>query len=428
VPKRVLLPALALGAAALLAVHLLLLGTYWNYSEGVYALSARLILHGGDLYGGVVGAQPPGVFLAGVGLLALHDSLEWLRFGVACLQLAAGLIAAQIVFRVTGSRLASALTPAAMLLTPWAVHEHGALTPELVALPVLLGAALVSTEERRAPLAGVLCGLLPLIKFPFAIPAVVLVMLAADARRTALWGVATLGLGLAATTLVAGVDFWRDAVVAQAQTGEKSLGVLKGFWAQAAWNVVGLAGCAVVAVWHRAASRDRRMLRTTIALTIALLITFLTNFKAGTGVNIAVPVEAALVPLAACGTVFAFRMARSRLRATPSPWIAGGCAAGLLFTVAQSASLIVSPHNPVPFLRLGSRPAWEIVMTAPQLRAAVAAARACPANVPYGGPPLVAFIAGRGIPAGQPDQFIITHAAVLSSIRDRIAAVKVVCG
>jgi hypothetical protein len=428
VPKRVLLPALALGAAALLAVHLLLQGTYWNYSEGVYALSAHLILHGGDLYGGIVGAQPPGVFLAGVGLLALHDGLEWLRFGVACLQLAAGLIAAQIVFRVTGSRLASALTPAAILLTPWAVHEHGALTPELVALPVLLGAALASTEERHAPLAGALCGLLPLIKFPFAIPAVVLVMLAADARRAAVWGVATLGLGLAATTLFAGVDFWREAVVAQTQTGDRSLGVLKGFWAQAAWNVLGLAGCAAVAVWHRAASRDQRMLRTTIGLAVALLITFLTNFKAGTGVNIAVPVEAALVPLAACGTVFAFRAGRSRVRATRSLWIAAACAAGLLFTLAQSASLIASPHNPVPFLRAGSRPAWEIVMTAPQLRTAVAAARACPAGVPYGGPPLVAFIAGREVPAGQPDQFIITHAVVLSSIRTRIAAVKVVCG
>jgi hypothetical protein len=42
--------------------------------------------------------------------------------------------------RVTGNRIATALTPAAMLLTPWAVHEHGALTPELVALPVMMSA------------------------------------------------------------------------------------------------------------------------------------------------------------------------------------------------------------------------------------------------------------------------------------------------
>ena len=164
----VLLGGLVLGAAALVAVHLALLDTYWDYSEGVYALSAHMMLHGIALYSGIVGAQPPGVFLTGVVLLAIHDGLEWLRFGVACLQLGAGLIAAQIVLRITGNRLASILTPAAMLLTPWAVHEHGALTPELAALPVLMGAALLSTEERYAPLAGLLCGLLPIFKLPFA--------------------------------------------------------------------------------------------------------------------------------------------------------------------------------------------------------------------------------------------------------------------
>lgn len=73
---RILGPGLLLGVATLLAVHLLLLHTYWNYSEGVYALTAQQMLHGGDLYGRIVGAQPPGVFLVGVGLLAIHDSLE----------------------------------------------------------------------------------------------------------------------------------------------------------------------------------------------------------------------------------------------------------------------------------------------------------------------------------------------------------------
>ena len=144
---RLLIAAVAAGFAALVAVHLLLLHTYWDYSEGVYALSSRLILHGADLYGQMVGAQPPGVFVAGAVLLAIHDSLEWLRFGVAIFQLGAGLIAAQIVYRVTGNRLATVLTPAAMLFTPWAVHEHGALTPELVALPVMLGATLASVES-----------------------------------------------------------------------------------------------------------------------------------------------------------------------------------------------------------------------------------------------------------------------------------------
>ncbi len=416
----VLLSGLGLGAVALVAVHVLLYNTYWDYSEGVYALSAHLMLHGDGLYTSIVGAQPPGVFLVGVVLLAVHDTLEWLRFGVACLQLVAGLIAGQIVLRITANRLASVLTTAGTLLTPWAVHEHGALTPELVALPLLMGAALLSADERHARVTGVLCGLLPMIKVPFVIPALVLVTLSADPRRSARWGLATLVLALASTTLVAGGSFWRDVFVAQTQTGYRSLGVLKGFWAQAGWNVLGLLVCAALAVRYFGLARDKRILRTTLGLAVALIVTLMTNFKQGTGLNITVPVEAALVPLAACGTVFAFRAARS-------PWVPIICCCALAFTLAQSISLIASPRHSVPFLRAGSRPAWGVAMTASQLRAAVATARTCPSGVPYSGPPLIAFVAGRQMPAGQPDQFIVPRASALASVRAKVAAVKHVC-
>lgn len=425
-----LLGGLVLGTLTLVVVHLLLHNTYWNYSEGVYALTAHLMLHGGDLYGRIVGAQPPGMFLAGVALLAIHDSLEWLRLGVACLQLGAGLIAGQIVLRITGSRLGGVLTPAAILLTPWAVHEHGALTPELVALPVMLGAALLSADDRRAVTAGLLCGVLPLIKVPFVIPAVVLIALSRAPRRTAAWAVVTLGAGLAATTLFAGTDFWRDAFFAQTQTGGRSLGLLKGFWAQAGWNVLGLLFCAAVIVRYRASTGNQPLLRATLGLAAANAITFLTNFKQGTGLNITVPVEAGLVPLAACGAIFAFRSARTVRPAgnTRSALVAAACGLAIAFTLAQSASLIASPRNPVPFLRAGSRPAWEITMTRPQLSAAVTAARACPAAVPYGGPPLIAFLANRSVPADQPDEFITTRAPTLSRVASRLAAVKRICG
>jgi hypothetical protein len=157
------------------------------------------MLHGAGLYTSFAGAQPPGVFLVGTVLLAIHDSLEWLRFAVACLQLGAGVIAGAMVLRITGSRVAAIATPALVLLTPWAVHEHGALTPELVALPVLLGAAFAGGSGRRPALVGVLCGLLPLIKVPFAIPAVVVVALSGDWRQAGLWAVGTLAIGLGLT-------------------------------------------------------------------------------------------------------------------------------------------------------------------------------------------------------------------------------------
>jgi hypothetical protein len=429
---RVVIPGLVAGGAALVAVHLLLLHTYWDYSEGVYALSAHLLLNGADLYRGIVGAQPPGVFAAGAILLAVHDSLEWLRLGIGLLQLGAGLIAAAIVYRITASRITAILTPAAVLLTPWAVHEHGALTPELVSLPFMLGAALASADDRRGPLAGVLCGLLVLIKLPFAIPAVAILAFAGDRRRAVIWAGLTVIVGFGLTTALAGEAFWRDVVIAQTHTGVRSLGLLKGFWAQAGWNVLGLLIAGAAAVVLRDQAADARLLRAILVLAVANVITFLTNFKSGTGLNVTVPVEASLVPLALCGTVFAWRSARTRARAGAGAGVrprltATACLLGLAFTFAQSVSLIASPHNPIPFLRAFSAPAWEILMTRPQLDAAVTAARRCPSGAPYGGPPLIALMAGRRPPADQADSFLPTHSVTLAAVAAQIRATPGVC-
>src|SRR4051812_40124369 len=57
-----------LGALVLAALHSWRGIEYWNYSEGVYAYTSRLFLHGGDLYGHTVVAQPPWEFLFGAGV------------------------------------------------------------------------------------------------------------------------------------------------------------------------------------------------------------------------------------------------------------------------------------------------------------------------------------------------------------------------
>jgi hypothetical protein len=219
-------------------------------------------------------------------------------------------------------------------------------------------------------------------------------------------------------------------VTAQTHTGVRSPGLLKGFWAQAGWNVLGLLVAAVIAGIGRAGARDRPLLNASLVLAVANVITFLTNFKVGTGLNVTVPVEASLVPLAAIGTVFAFRAAR---QATPTrlargPVLAVLCVAGAAFTLAQSVSLIASPHNPIPFLRAFSAPAWEITMTSRQLEASVAAARACPPGAPYGGAPLIAMIANRLPPAGQPDGFLPLHSSTLAAVAAQIRAARGVCG
>ncbi|MEA2404859.1 MAG: hypothetical protein QOE08_1506, partial [Thermoleophilaceae bacterium] len=99
--------AVALGVGALVALQLARGDGYWSYSEGVYALTSRMLLHGADVYGSVSAAQPPALFLVGAGLLAIHDSIEWLRLAIGVFQLGGALLAGWIVWRITASRLAA---------------------------------------------------------------------------------------------------------------------------------------------------------------------------------------------------------------------------------------------------------------------------------------------------------------------------------
>ena len=413
---RDLAAAVGGGIVALVAVHLILRGTYWDYSEGVYALTAHLWLHGHALYRDVVGAQPPGVFVVGAALLALKDALEFLRAGVAGLQLVGGLAASIIVWRLTANRVGAILAAPAVLLTPWAIHEHGALTPELIAVPLLLWAALFSVSTRRAAVTGLLCGLLPLVKVPYILPAIVLLACSADRRRSIRWAAATLAAGVLATALLAGEAAWRDVIYAQTQSGYRPLHVIVGYWAQSGWNLAGLLIAAGLIWRHRALIADRRLLRTTFALAVAMLLTFVANAKQGTALNVTVPVEAALMPLAVCGAVLVARQGARN-------WEALLCAAALLFAAVQSASLLIAPSDPAPFVRVASRfGGLGESMSPSQLRASVARARSCAPRLSFSGPPFIAWVAARHMPANEPDQFIISHAPILAAKRAAVDA------
>jgi hypothetical protein len=416
---------LLLGTGTLFGLHFALLHTYWDYSEGVYALTAHLMLHGHGLYSQVVGAQPPGVFLTGAALLAIHDGLESLRLGVAALQLIGGLISAGVVWRLTGNRLAAALTAPLSLLTPWAVHEHGALIPELVGIPAMLGAVALASSDRYAPLAGVLCGLAPLVKLPFLIPAAAIVLTSAAPRRSGMWALTFLILGAGVTTLLGGSAAWRDAVYAQTSVGVRGLAGLKGYWAQAAWNLVGLVVAAAVSIRYRARALEPGLYRVATAFALAALVTLLGTFKQGTSLDILTLAEAGLIPLAVSGLAFVAQGVRERIR--PARIFAVAGAAGLALVLGQSASLLLAPDDPRPFLRPGSHRAWAVVMSAAQTRSAVARARSCPPGVAYAGPPLIAYLADRKMPDNQPDQFIVPRSSALRGVAARVRSTRPVC-
>jgi hypothetical protein len=397
----------AVGAIVLALLHSDRGRALWDFSEGVYALTSRLLLHGGDLYGHVVVAQPPGLFVFGGSALAVHDDIEWLRLCVGAWQLLAGVLCARIVWRLTGgNRAATVLTAPVALLLPWNLHEHGALTPELIAPPLLLGAALLASRPstRAAGDAGVLAALAVAVKLPYALPALVIVLLAANRRRALAWAAITLAVEAAAAFAVFGDGLWRYIVTAQSHSGWQSAHAVLRIWGQEGWNLLGLVVAATVALLCRRRLSDAPLLRVNAGLALAMLATLLTNLKHGTQLNIVAPIELSLLPLAVAGVVAAGR-SRRRIAFVPA-------AAALVLVAAQSISLLVAPQpTAFPFLYPTS-PAgtWQRGYSGAQVDTLEREARACPPGPYGGGLSYVAFLARREMPDGQPDTYL-THAS-----------------
>jgi len=405
----------AAALALLLAVLLELARGHadWGPSEGVYALTSRLLLHGGDLYGGLIASQPPWTYLFGAGALGIHDSLDTLRLACGLLQVVTGLLAAEAVWRLTANRFAAIAAAGLVLVTPWATHQHGLLLPEQLGAPLLLGAAMLAARPATARAAGVLAGGAVFAKLPFAVPAALLIA-ASPARRTAArWAACAIVAQAAAFTALFGIEFWRQIITAQVQAGN-GLELQVGAWAQASWTLLALVVFAAVALWLRAQAREPALLRTVAAAAVGALAMTITIVKPGTGLNVVVPSEPLLATLAVAGVVWALR---TTLR-VPAALAAG--ALGLLL-LAQSASLLLDPLDPRPFHRpLSSSPGWKVRHSRSEMNGLVAAAERCPRGTVYAGPPLVAFIARRRVPADQPDAFIVAHAERYAAVLARL--------
>jgi len=404
-----------IGALVLVALHFWRGIEYWNYSEGVYAYTSRLFAHGGDLYGHIVVAQPPWQFIFGAGALEIHDSLTFLRLAVGLAQLGAGVLAAIAVWRLTENPWATAFAPALTLLTPWALHEHGALTPELLAPPVLLGAALLAARPNTAGYAGALAAVAPFLKWPYALAVIAIVLFSAAPKKAFVGAAIATVVQAVAFTAIFGFGLWDDTVIAQLSSGRRGLDVLKGVWGQSFWSLIGLVALAAL-LWHkRAQLLDRPLAKVLGALAVAMLATLITNTKDGTGLNVIVPIEVVLVPLAL-----------SAVAITSLRWIAP---IALAFTLAQSLSLVLSPNTATPFIYPGShRGAWGRDSDAAQVEAAVAKAEACPPGVVYGGPPFIALLAHRAMPDEQPDQFLPSRSTHLADVQKAMDAVQPRCG
>lgn len=426
---RLLVAWLVLAAATLVALAAWQGQSYWEYSDGVYSLSARQLLEGQALYRDFAGAQPPPLYLLGAGALALSDTPAAIRVLMALCEAATSLLVLIAVRRLTGRPGIALVAALACFVTPWALREHAQLLPETVAAPLLMGAALAAGRRGGAVAAGVLGALAASFKVVLVLPALAIV-LATRERRRGLSGLAAAGAALGlAFLLIFGEPLWSNVVAAQAQTGRAALSHVVGLWAQAGWTLAGLLLLAALAWPRRSAITDPDLVgrpqtflddplaRTLLAASLGSLLLLGTLLKHGSYLTVVVVAEPPLLCLAASG-IAAVLGDRARSRDVAA-WRARAVAAAAAVTllVAQATSLLLAPEDPVLFTRPLAASGPSRVLSDAEVARIAAAIRRCPAGSTYAGPPYLAFVAGRAIVGSQPDQFMIHNAASLEHFR-----------
>lgn len=422
---RLLVVWATITAALLLALALWQGESYWEYSDGVYSLSARQLLDGQALYRDFAAAQPPSLYYLAAGALAISDSPAAIRVLMALCEAVVSLQVLIAVLRLTRWPGAALCAGAASLLVPWALREHAQLLPETLAAPLLMGAALAAGRRATSALAGVLAALAVTVKLAFVIPALAIVLLARSVRR-ATTAFAAAGLAaIVACALLFGEPLWTNVVRAQAQTGRASAGHVLRLWSQGGWNLLALVVLAALAWRGRAAIADRALARSLLAASLGSLLLLATLVKHGSYLTVIVVAEPPLLCLAACGVATAPQVrgatpGRHRLRLAL-------VAAALALLVAQAGSLLVSPDDPRLFTRplAASGPARPL--SSGEVRRAVAELRRCPRDSASAGAPYLAFVAGRPIAGSQPDRFIIEAAPILAPFRAAARAAPAIC-
>lgn len=396
-------------ALGLLVVALLRLwqgDAYVDFSDGVYAATARELLGGRALYDEVAAAQPPLLYLYGAGALAIDDSVTALRWAVGLAAVVQAALVALAVRRLTGASVAAVVAGVASMLLPWTLREHGALVPETLATPLLLGAALAAASGtgRLPVVAGVLAALAVALKVAFLLPAVA-VLLVAAARGRALLAALITGVLLAAVTLGGfGGAAWENLVTAQLESGRHGLGYVAELWVHAVWAEGALVLMALLAWRLRARGDDPALVRTLAALVAGAALLLLTLLKEGSFLQVVAVLEAPTLALGAAGLVWSYREGRVAVTA-----LGAVCAA---FMALQSVSLLVDPDDAPLMTPPGSGLDAGWLADEDAVRAGLGTA--CRAASAHPGPPWVAFVAGRPMPGHQPDIFILrseTHRA-----------------
>lgn len=419
------------------AICLLVLGLgYWTDSEGVYALTARFLLDGHALYSEIVVAQPPPLFLFGAGVLAIHDSLPFLRFVFGLLQVSAALVGGCIAWRLTGKSWAMIVVVVLGLFAPWSVREHGFILPEVFASPLVVLAVLLAARKDCAVITGLLLGVITFTKVPFIIFAIFIIAVAVDRVRVAVWtGVTLSGLLIGSFASFGFGPMWRDLIVAQEQSGTRTFEQVISLLGLCALSSIGLLICATLAWrWRKLFyARDAALTRTMFAASFAGLAVTLSTFKVGTTLSILPITEATLAVPAGAALVLALGQLHSNFGSLPCVgWVRAAFATRtqvfkqpssvyLGVIVVLAGGLVIGQG----IAALNSRPRMEDAY----VRRTLARIEKCAKGAPVQGTPApyLAFLSNRSVPDNQPDAFLTRRAPVLAPVLKRMRSVPPIC-
>lgn len=395
----------------------------WNVSEGTYALTARALMEGGDLYGNLVVAHPPLMFVFGAGVLTLGDSLDLLRIVVILLQLGALGLLSIVVWRLTRSGWATAVVAPLGVVLPWTVHEQGLFTAEPLALPLLAGAAVLGARPRGSAWAGALLAVAVGVKLPMLIPALAGLWFVADRRRAAVAFGAVLAVVVGGSLVAFGGGVVDQAILAQTEVDRHGPKYIAEITVQAVWNLAPvLLGVLALVVARRRGwrSADEAQWRIAVGLALGIAATYASVLKDGTSLTVLPPIEALLLPLAVVGGWLWVTgvVAPARRRAVR---VVAGLA--LAFLLMQPLSLLADArHGGHLFLRPLSDPAWGVNLTRDETVKQVAQLNGCPVYVASNLTTTVTFRARHRMPGDQPDTFLPSRTPRLADVAGAVAA------
>lgn len=220
-PAGVVLTCLAL-AYALIAFHP---GSwaYLDYVDGYYLYVAHRVAQGAVLYSGVMGVQPPGIYLVGALVFRVHDDLAAARLFSLLLHVATIALVYLACRRMSGSNGQGLLAALLYSLAPYSLVWSRTFDPNpLVTFLSLASFTLLLSGTPRGSLGAGLAGGLALATKVWYLPIglVFVLFLARRSRRLLvifLVGIALVVLPTAALgSLLAGGAFWRAMLVQDA--------------------------------------------------------------------------------------------------------------------------------------------------------------------------------------------------------------------